>query len=423
MDVPITISELMMTTTRSKLAIAGGIPISPSPLQVPEFPPVSEATAKRLREVYFSRRWSFHSPAEREFAQAYADYHDAKYGVFMANGTVTLHCALEALGVGCGDEVIVPALTWVATAMAVHYVGAKPVFVDGDPSTLCLDPIKAKAAITGKTKAIIPVHLYGSMADMDAFLTMGDCHGVAIIEDCAHMQGGKWNGRGVGSWGKVGSFSFQQSKTISSGEGGICITNDDEIAERLFRIKHIGYSSDDVQGEPQSGPPGGLVCHNFRATAFHAVILHEQLKALEGRIDRYGKNVEQLRRRLVEVPGLRIQMPGRLASPQGYYGLVILFDREPLAEVPLLGIIQALKAEGLNVGKTYGPVYRHQLYNMTADTFRIEGGSCPVAEMVGTERAVVLSHPWLDSEKQIIDVIGNIFEKVAVNAEALKGLE
>src|SRR6185503_12502827 len=137
-------------------------------------------------------------------------------------------------GIGPGDEVIVPAVTWYATAMAPHYLGAKPVFVDVLPDTLCMDPEKVSAAITERTKAIVPVHLYGSMADMDRIMAIAKAHGLRVIEDCAHMHGGLWDGRHVGSIGDVGSFSFQHSKTMACADSGISITSDPEIADRLF---------------------------------------------------------------------------------------------------------------------------------------------------------------------------------------------
>ncbi|MCD4825096.1 MAG: DegT/DnrJ/EryC1/StrS family aminotransferase [Phycisphaerae bacterium] len=411
---------LTTTFTTSKLAILGGTPVCSESLQQPAWPPISEATAERLKEVYLSGQWSFNSPAEQEFAQAFAAYHDAKHGIFMANGTVTLQCALAACGVGPGDEVIVPALTWMATAMAVHYVGAKPVFVDIEPDTLCLDPTKIEAAITGKTKAIMPVHLYASMADIDAILNIAGKHGLTVIEDCAHMHGGKWNGRGVGSWGKIGSFSFQQSKTVTSGEGGICITDDDELAEKLFRMKHIGYACGMSQGQADQGPPAGLTCYNFRATAFQAVILSDQLKELKGLIERYGENASRLEARLADVPGVRIQARGRLADPQGYYCMTIIFDGEQTADVPLERIGNALEAEGLVFPKTYGPVYKHTLYNLPADSYRIDGGSCPVAETICEKHALLLMHQWLASDEKTIDAIGEIIAKVALDAEALR---
>lgn len=410
----------MSSQTSSKLALLGGQPVCAEPLQCPAWPPVSERTADRLRELYLSRQWSFNSPAEQEFEQAFADYHGAKHGIFMVNGTVTLQCALGALGVGPGDEVIVPALTWMATAMAVHYVGATPVFVDIEPDTLCLDPVRTREAITSKTRAIIPVHLYGSTADLDTILALAKEHGLFVIEDCAHMQGGKWRERGVGSWGDVGSFSFQQSKTVASGEGGICLTDDDELADRLYRQKHIGYGRGIKQGEANAGPPADLMCYNFRGSAFQAIILKDQVDELAGLIDRYDRAAGVIRDRLADVPGARIQARGKQASPQGYYALVPIFDDGPTAAVPVTRIHEAIRAEGLAVGGTYGPVYRHMLYNMASDRYRIAGDSCPVAETTATDRATYLPHQWLGASDDVIEKIAEIIAKVATHADALR---
>ncbi len=401
----------------SSLALLGGTPVVNAPLCAPAWPPVSERAAERLVEIYRSREWSFNAPAEQEFEKAFATYHGAKHGVFMVNGTVTLQCALGALGVGPGDEVIVPALTWMATAMAVHYTGATPVFVDIAPDTLCLDPEKTRQALTSRTRAIIPVHLYGSMADLDAILGLAREHGLRIIEDCAHMQGGKWRGRGVGSWGDIGSFSFQQSKTVSSGEGGICLTNDDELADRLYRQKHIGYGRGMKQGQADAGPPAGLTCYNYRGNAFQAAILQDQLQDLPQRIKKYETAAERLYHRLENVPGVRIQSRGKQASPQGYYALTCIFDGEPAALVPSGHLQQALRAEGLHCMGSYGPVYGHMLYNMPKTSYRVSGDEgCPVAEQAGTRHSVCLFHAWLSSDDPTMDAIGEIIAKVATHA-------
>jgi len=404
--------------TAGKLAICGGTPVCKDGLSSPPWPPVTEKTAQRLMEVYRSRQWSFNSPAEQEFQRAYADYHDAKHGIFMSNGTTTLESALAVCGIGEGDEVIVPALTWMATAMAVHYVGATPIFVDIEPTTLCMDPAKAAAAVTDKTRAIIPVHIYGSMADLEKLQMICDKHDLVMIEDCAHMQGGKWNGRGVGSWGKVGSFSFQQSKTVASGEGGICITNDDEIAERIFCYKHIGYHSGNTQGSATQGPPEGLVCRNYRGTAFEATILLEQVELLEQRMKTYAANARRLGSVIDSLEGVRVQSPGRLATVQGYYAFVLILDSGPLASVSCKRIWEAAAAEGLSMGATYGPVYKHQLYNMPGDTYRIDQ-PCTVADTVATNNAVLFQHQWLASDLKTIDAIGEVIVKIVANADDL----
>lgn len=406
-------------TNQNTLAILGGSPVCAEKLVAPQWPPRCEKTADALRELYMSGAWSFNCPAEQKFAQDYADHHTAKHGIFMVNGTVTLESALIALDVGPGDEVILPGLTWLATAMAVHYVGATPVFVDIEPTTLCIDPKLAEAAITPRTKAIIAVHLYNSMADMDAIMALANKHGLKVIEDCAHMQGGVWNGKGAGSIGHIGSFSFQQSKTVSSGEGGICLTNDSNLAERLYRIKHIGYPDSAAQGGAKSSPPPGLVCHNYRATGFQAIILQGQLELLGERIKTYDRNLKLLASLIDPIPGLRLQSRGRLASPQGAYTATIIADQGTLGQVPRENIAQALVAEGLNHGGSYGSVYKHMLYNMDPSKYRIAAGGCPVSDGIGSDRCFSLAHQWLNAPEETFHTIAKIFKKVADNAESL----
>jgi len=407
------------TTQTSELALLGGSPVAPGVLQLPLWPPISDVGEATLVEIYRGRNWSFGGPHEMKFAKEFAEAHDAKFGVFMANGTVTLQCALGAYGIGAGDEVIVPALTWPATAMAVLYLGATPVFVDVEASTLCLDPAAFEAAITSKTKAVIPVHIYGGMANLDEILAISKKHNLVVVEDCAHAHGGKWNGKGVGSWGDVGSFSFQQSKTMSSGEGGICITNDEEIAERLYRSKHIGYGDGSKQGVFAGGPPQGLTCYNFRGTEFQAAILQDQLGGLDELIETYNHNAAKIEARLADVPGVRVQSRGAKSTRQSYYTLAAIFDEAPTKEIPLARILEAIGAEGLWAGGTYGCVYNHALWNITPEKFRIADGGCPVSEATGVERTVVVPHQFLSGDDAMIEAIGDIFAKVALGAAQL----
>ena len=386
----------------------------------PQWPPRDEETAEALKKVYMDGFWSFNSPSELEFEQAFAEYHGAKYGIFMANGTTTLECAMAALGVKAGDEVIVPALTWMATALAASYLGAIPVIVDIEPDTLCMDPEKVRSAITPKTRAIIPVHAYGSTADMERILEIADAHNIPVIEDCAHMHGGFWNGRGVGSWGKVGSFSFQQSKTMSSGEGGICITNDPELAEKIYLLKHIGYSRGVQQGQARKAPES-LLCHNYRATAFQAVILSQQLKNLKNLINTYAENAAYLREAIKDIPGVRMQSPGRLSEPQGYYSCHLIFDGEPFKNIPKPVINDACRAEGFPIGNgTHGPVYRAGLFNLdlAKGEYRIHEGRSAVCEDMFT-RTLGCNH-YVLTRRSTVEKLSAVLHKVYANIGELE---
>jgi L-glutamine:2-deoxy-scyllo-inosose/3-amino-2,3-dideoxy-scyllo-inosose aminotransferase len=402
------------TFMKNELAINGGTKVFTAPPALPAWPPIFPETAEALAKAYVSGKWSFNGPVEQQFAKDFADFHTASYGIAMANGTVTLESALTALGIEDGDEVIVPALTWIATAMAVLYTGATPVFVDIEADTWCIDPEKIEAAITPATKAIIPVHIYGSMADMEKIMDIADKNNLYVIEDCAHAHGGLWDGKGVGSIGDVGSFSFQESKTLSSGEGGICLTNNEELAEKLYRIKHIGYSNVSVQGQASSGPPQGLICHNYRGTEFQAVVLSAGLSHLEEQTVKRAENAEFLEQQFKGVPGVELQTKGRLATRQGYYCLGFNIDTSAMGgNISLDDFINALAAEGVTCGKTYGPVYDHMLWNVPEDKFRKT--DCNAADRVCRANAIVFNQAWLLAERETVAMLAEAIKKVALN--------
>ena len=386
---------------------------------VSSWPPVYPEVGELLGQIYESRAWSFNGDYEQRFTRAFAEYHGARHGVFMVNGTVTLEAALAVLGVGPGDEVIVPALTWIATAAAVIYVGATPVFVDIEPDTHCMAPAKVEEAVTDRTKVIIPVYLYGSMPDMDAVMEIGERRGVPVVEDGAHAHGSAWDGRGAGSIGAIGSFSFQQSKGLASGEGGICITNDDDLAEKLFRFKHIGYDAGATRGKAETSPPPGLICRNYRGTEFHAAILLESLKHLREQTERREAGAKHLTELIEAIPGADAQARGRLAGPQGYYNFAVTFDPDELGGLSIEQIKAALEAEGLPTYRTYGPVYGHVLWNVPSDLYRIAGGGCPVTDRAH-DTTLTIDHTWLLAGGEVIEAMGLAIGKVARGADAIK---
>lgn len=397
-----------------KLAIEGGTKaVSEAAARaIKPWPVAYAATAERLQTAYLSGAWSFNGPCEQAFSKAFAAYCGARHGIFMANGTVTIESALHALGVKAGDEVIVPGNTWLATAMAAVYLGAKPVFVDVEPDTLCLDPEQLQRAITRKTKAIIPVHLFGSMADMDRIMKVSRETGIPVVEDCAHAHGGVWRGKGVGSIGHVGSFSFQQSKTLASGEGGICLTQDAALADKLFRIKHIGYGDGQQQGVASSGPAEGLVCRNYRGLEFTAIILSEALKRLSAETALRDRNALAFTELIRDVPGITVQARGRKADVQGYYNFVLLLDPAKLKTgITIREVQAALAAEGVPCGiGGYGPVYSHMLWNVGKAGYRIH--SSAVVEETCHARSLNLFHTCLLTNKTLMKALAKAVRKV-----------
>lgn len=237
-----------------------------------------------------------------EFEKQFAAYSDCKYGVAVCNGTVALHLALVALGVGDGDEVIVPTFTMIASAFAVCYTGAKPVFVDADPNTWNIDVTKIEEKITPRTKAIMPVHIFGQMCDMDAIQTLADKYNLLIVEDAAEAHGATWRGRKAGSCSHAGCFSFFANKNITTGEGGMVVTNDEAIYEKLKYYKNVCFPMNGVRNYLHND-----IGFNYRMSNVVAAIgLAQTEKADEYKAMRMHNN-ELYRRCLADVPGIRFQ--------------------------------------------------------------------------------------------------------------------
>ena len=397
----------------SKLAIDGGTPVFAAKANVPVWPPADEKTAELLKEIYLSHAWSFYGKHEVAFNEEFAAYTGAASCAMMANGTVTLEVAMQALGIGPGDEVIVPSYTWIATGTAVVVVGATPVVVDIEPDTYCIDPVEVEKAITPKTRAIIPVHLYGSMADMDKIMEIAKKHNLSVIEDCAHAHGSEWAGKHAGTLSDVGSFSFQQSKTIASGEGGACITNDPALGEAMGRISHIGYQYGAVQGKATEPPPMGMISHNYRITEFQAAILRSQLRTLREDTEFRARNAETLRKKLNAIPGIKVQAPGRRVSLQGYYQYAMTLDTALLKEgITREQFCAALRAEGVGCGPGgWGDLmFRQRVWSVPEELYRVV--SYKTAEKIVKEQLITLSLNWLMLSEEETNKVAESFEKV-----------
>ena len=243
----------MAQVSRRTLAALGG-PKAVT-LQRPAWPVTGEKEARWMDQVVRSGKWSWLGPHERAFSEEFAAFIGARHAVCMSNGTVTLQCALQAVGVVPGDEVIVPGMTWCATAQAAMDVGATVVLVDVDPETLTIDPAAIEKAITPRTRAVIPVHLYGCMCDMDAVMAIAQKRGLKVVEDVAHQHGSRWRDKGAGAIGDAGSFSFQQSKVLTCGEGGAVTTNDLGTFRTVFALKQVGW----VPADPAKSPYDNLI--------------------------------------------------------------------------------------------------------------------------------------------------------------------
>lgn len=283
---------------------------------IPKWPISGARERELLDEVLTSDRWGGYHPMVARFEREFAAFQHCRFGLAAMNGTVTLEMALEALGIGEGDEVIVPAISFIATATAVSRVGATPVFADIEADTFAIDPECVRKAIGPKTRAIMPVHFGGPMANMDALTEIAGEHGIAIIEDAAHAHGSEWNGRRAGSFGVFGSFSFQNGKVMTAGEGGILLANDEALIDRAREILDIGRR----KGE-------GWFYHytlgtNYRITAFQCAVLIAQLERLPEQNCLRMRNVNAIRQELADAPGLHFQRVAAAAHVHTNYLLL-----------------------------------------------------------------------------------------------------
>ena len=423
-----------MTKTKpgAKLAIHGGVPVRTRPFA--PWPCFDEREREQLLGVLASRDWGgFPAPntRARQFAQRFAAYHGAKYGVCCANGSISLELSLRAAGVKAGDEVIVPPYTWVATAGAPVHLNLVPVFVDVQPDTYCLDPERIEEAITERTKAIIPVHLGATFADMDRIMEIANKHGLIVIEDCAHAHGGFWRGRGAGSIGHFGSFSFQSSKLMTAGEGGVVLTSNPLFYEKLESLnncgrKEPGYDSFD----------GTLFGWNSRISEWQAAVLLAQLARLADETQRREQALQYLAERIAKIPGLRPLPRDERVTTQPAYQFIFQYDAAAWNRLPRERFLAALEAEGVDLdGPFYTPLYENSLFNVVADEWpmirarygeSILGGKidgkpidCPVACKAAYEEAVWMHYPYLMGSREDLDDIVAAIQKVRDHLDEL----
>ena len=296
----------------NKLAIKGGLQTREKPW--PKWPSADRDTERILIDVLHSGRWTlsgYYSGTgcyERKFSQAFADYCGTKYCTPVSNGSAALLTAFQALDVGPGCEVLVPAITWVACASTVLSVGACPVFVDIDKSSLCMDPDKAKELITSSTKAIVIVHAYCSIADIDSFVSISQDAGIPLIEDCSQAHGSIWNGRRVGGFGTIGVFSMQHSKVLTSGEGGAIVLNDEYLYKKCEQLRADGRLFQDNKsaqiGFMEIYDVGDVIGQNRCLSEFHSALLLDRLKNLDKEIKHREKMVEYFDNCLSNISGV-----------------------------------------------------------------------------------------------------------------------
>lgn len=409
-----------------KLAISGGSPVAK--LQTPPWPAHDEEEKRRLLKVLESGAWSWMGEMETSFNESFAALHGSKHSLLVTNGTHALQMAYEALDIGWGDEVLVPGMTWQATAAAVLDVNAVPVLVDVDPETWCLDPKAAEAAITPRTRCIAAVHLYGCMVDMDAIKELADRHKLSLVEDCAHQHGGQWRGKGVGTMGDVGTFSFQQSKVMTAGEGGGILVQDDKLFGRLDQIRNCGRLSPHLPEADQEYLQSG----NFRISEWQAAVLLGQLQRLPQHLERREASAKRLNEILVKAPGVRPLKRHEGVTRQSYYCYGFRFLPEEWDGIGRDRFCEALTAEvGIEFERVYEPLTHSPLYQPhTKKRHRISEEYwaeidparrvLPNVERAASEEAVVTSHVNLLLEPKEMEKVGEAIAKVYEHRDELR---
>jgi dTDP-4-amino-4,6-dideoxygalactose transaminase len=423
----------------AKLALHGGPPIRQKPF--PSWPVWDEREERALLDVLHSGKWwrfsygvgvELREPESGlrsrvvEFQEAFARHHEARFGLACANGTAAIEVLLKALGVGPGDEVIVPAYTYVATASAVLQVNAIPVFVDVDPATYNINPKRVEAAITPRTRAMIPVHFAGQSADMDALIELGRKHRIFVVEDAAHAHGSEWRGKKVGALAEGGTFSFQASKNMTAGEGGLITTNDPKLTALCDSLLWAGREA----GRPWY--EHYRLGWNYRITEFQAAILLQQLQRLDEQNSCRSQNAARLSQRLAQIEGISPLSVDPRSTAHSYHIYLFRYLQGAFAGLPRAQFVQALLAEGIPCFSGYShPLYSNPMfvnkdfyprgcpftcghYDQEVD-FTKYAELCPITERACATEAVWLEHRLLLGTQQDVDDIANAIEKIRAN--------
>jgi dTDP-4-amino-4,6-dideoxygalactose transaminase len=405
------------------LAILGGSRVRTRPFAA--WPIFGRAEEMRLVATLRSGNWGrLDGPEVAEFERRFADMHGCAHGIAVANGTVSLRIALLAAGIESEDEVIVPPYTFVSTATAVVEANAVPVFADIDLHTFNMDPKAVDAAITARTRAIIPVHFAGQPAEMDEIMAIARERELVVIEDAAHAHGATYRDRPAGSLGHLASFSFQSSKNLTSGEGGIITTNDDALADSCRSIQNCGRV------------PGGkwyehhTISGNYRLGEFQGAVLNCQLDRLEAQTRTRDDNGRYLASRLSGIPGLHPQT--RLAACTRHSYHLFMLRMDAAFGAPRRLVVQALEAEGIPCSAGYGfslpdqPLFRNKAFGPylpdAARSLDYSQAQCPNTDLLCRAQSLWLEQNLLLGSRDDMDDIARAFEKIHQHRHALSEL-
>lgn len=419
------------------VALTGGAPVLSEPLGM-SWPIFGAQEQELLQGVLESGIWWRGGHASQDesqvgrFERSFADFQDAAYGIAVANGTVALEAALRGVGVEAGDEVIVPAVTFVATASAVLQANAIPIFVDCDPRNYTIDPQAVEAAITPHTRAVMPVDYGGMPCDMDALQAIAAKHDIAIVSDCAHSHGSQWKGVGTGAIGDCGGFSFQMGKTLTTGEGGMILSNKEDVAQLTASFANIGR----YPGRPFY--EHHIPCTNLRMTEWQGAVGNGQLARLAAQTATRERNVTYLGEQLADIDGFAPIYRDSRVTRWGFYFWHFKYDGAQFAGIRRDTVMRALNAEGLraHTGHTH-PVYRNPIFQemnfgRTGHPFtcsfydkEVDYGSLylPESERIYAQEALCMPHAAFLGPRSDMDRILDVLHKLAQNQDELRAWE
>lgn len=404
-----------------KLALLDGSPARSRPFT--QWPVFGKAEETRLLRTLRSGKWGRLQGNEvAQFEERFAAMHGCKHGVAVVNGTVSLRLALMAAGLRAEDEVIVPPYTFFSTASAVIEANMIPVFADIDLETFNLDPQAVAAAITPRTRAIIPVHFAGQPADMDAINKLARKHKLFVLEDAAHAHGASYMNRPAGRLGHAASFSFQSSKNLNCGEGGILTTNDDKLAATCRSLQNCGRIPTGVWYEHH------VISANYRLGEFQGAVLNAQLERLEKQTATRDRNGRYLAERLAKIPGLHPQKRSSACTRHSYHLFMLRVDGDEFG-VPRGAVIEALRAEGIPCSPGYGfslpqqPMFLNRAFGPYLDqaAARLDYGrvQCPNSDLICREQGLWLEHAMFLGGRSDMDDIARAFGKIHEQRAAL----
>lgn len=372
-----------------------------SPLPTPEYPawPQFDDTERAAleRALVQGQWWRLGGGEVAAFEQEFAEYHGGRYALAVTNGTHALELALQTMGIGPGDEVIVPAITFISSSQAVQRLGAVSVPVDVDLETFCIDADAAAAAITPRTKAIMPVHMAGLMSDMDALAKLSADSGVPLLQDAAHAHGAHWRGQRVGELGSVAAFSFQNGKLMTAGEGGAVLFTDEEMYEHAFLRHSCGRPRTDRRYLHQ------IAGTNMRLNEFSAAVLRAQLSRLDGQIELREQRWPVLSRLLADIPGVRPQADDERADRNPHY--MAMFRLPGWNEERRNALVDSLVGAGVPAFAAFRAIYRTDAFweiNSPDETVDQVAARCPNAEAISQD-CVWLHHRTLLASEQALE--------------------